>query len=126
MATKLFSESILNTIRKAQVIGIKAGKGRHRVIAVWAVVVNNRVFIRSWSLKTQSWYAAFRENPTGELHIAGRKIRIRPVFVRSESLKNKISAAYAEKYHTPGSLRFVREMSRRKSRNTSTGLVPIR
>lgn len=121
-----FPNSTLNTIRKSPVIGIKAGKGRHRVIAVWAVVVNNRVFIRSWSLKKNSWYTAFRENPVGELHMGNRKIRIRPVFVRSESLKDKISAAYAEKYHTPGSRRFVREMSRRKSRNTSTGLVPFR
>ena len=119
-------DSILSAIRKSQIIGIKAGKGRHRVIAVWAVVVKNRVFIRSWSLKKNSWYTAFRENPVGELHWGNRKVRIRPVFVRSESLKDKISAAYAEKYHTPGSRKFVKEMSRRKSRNTSTGLVPIR
>ena len=117
---------ILNVIRKSQIIGIKAGKGHHRVIAVWAVVVNHRVFIRSWSLKKNSWYTSFRENPVGELHIGKRTIRIRPVFVRSESLKDKVSAAYAEKYHTPGSRRFVREMSRRKSRDTTTGLVPLR
>ena len=121
-----FTKSILNAVRKAQVIGIKAGKYPHRVIAVWAVVVKNRVYIRSWSLSNHSWYTAFRENPIGELHISGRKILIRPVFVRSEPLKAEVSAAYAEKYHTAGSARFVKEMSGRKSRNTTTGLVPLR
>lgn len=122
---KTLPTTILSAVNKSQVIGIKAGKGRHRVIAVWAVVVNKRVFIRSWSLKKNSWYTAFRENPVGELHLGNRKIRIRPVFVRSELLKNKISAAYAKKYHTPGSMRFVKDMSRRRSRDTSTGLVPL-
>ncbi len=124
MAT--FSKPILNTILKSQVIGIKAGKAPHRVIAVWAVAVKNRVFIRSWSHKERSWYHAFRKDRVGELHLGSRKIRIRPVFVRSEGLKDNVSNAYAEKYRTPGSVRFVRDMSGRKSRNTTTELVPLR
>ncbi|MND03276.1 hypothetical protein D3C83_230220 [compost metagenome] len=61
----------------------------------------------------------------GELHLGTRKIRIRPVFVRSGKLKNEVSKAYAEKYHTPGSVRFVKDMSRTRSRNTTTELAPL-
>jgi hypothetical protein len=121
-----FPNSILNTISNSPVIGIKAGKAPHRVIAVWAVVVNNRVFIRSWGHKERSWYHAFRKDRVGELHFGSRKIRIRPVFVRSEELKHLVSKAYAEKYHTPGSVRFVKDMSRSRSRNTTTELAPLR
>jgi len=125
MATA-FPKPILNTIRKSQAIGIKAGKARHRVIAVWTVVVKNRVFIRSWSHKKRSWYHAFRKDRVGELHLGPRKIRIRPVFVRSEVLKDLVSKAYAEKYHSPGSVRFVKDMSRSRSRDTTTELAPLR
>lgn len=122
----VFPKSTLNNILKSPAIGIKAGKARHRVIAVWIVVVKNRVFIRSWSHKKRSWYHAFRNDRVGELHLGPRKIRIRPVFVRSEALKDLVSKAYAEKYHTPGSVRFVKDMSRRRSRNTTTELAPLR
>lgn len=117
---------ILNTIRKSPVIGIKAGKAPHRVIAVWAVVVKNRVFMRSWSHKERSWYHAFKKDRVGELHLGTRKIRIRPVFVRSGKLMDEVSKAYAEKYHTPGSAKFVKDMSRTRSRNTTTELAPLR
>ncbi|GJQ19788.1 MAG: hypothetical protein HBSIN02_01430 [Bacteroidia bacterium] len=108
------------------VVGIKAGRGRHRVLPVWAVVVSHRVFIRSWSLKPTGWHFVFRRYRVGSLHVGNRAIPIRPVFIRSERLKSAVSRAYAEKYHTPGSRRFVKDLSGKKSRDTTTELVPQR
>lgn len=122
----MFSKPVLALISRSMVIGIKAGRARHRVLPVWAVVVTNRVFIRSWSLKPTGWYFVFRRDPVGVLHVGNRAVRIRAVFPRSDRLKSAVSRAYAEKYHTPGSRRFVRDLSGKQSRNTTTELVPRR
>jgi hypothetical protein len=56
--------------------------------------------------------------------VDGRGIPVRAVFTRSERLQDAVSRAYLEKYHTPGSLRFARDLGRPKSRATTTELVP--
>jgi hypothetical protein len=40
-------------------------------------------------------------------------------------IKEIIAAAYREKYHTPGTVQYVRDMSHRKSRDTTTELMPL-
>src|SRR6185436_11250281 len=60
-----FPREIVEAIRKGQVLGIRAGTQPHRVIAIWAVVVEGRVFVRSWSLKPRSWWRTSLEDPRG-------------------------------------------------------------
>ena len=119
-----FTAAVVEAVRAAQVVGIRAGRGPHRVIAVWAVVVERRVFIRSWSLKPRSWYRAFLDDPVGILQVAGVEHRVRAVRTRSERLKDLVSRAYLTKYCTPGAVRFARDLGRSKSRETTTELVP--
>jgi len=125
MKAKRFPANILAAIREEKILGIRAGTGPHRIIGIWAVVVEGRVFVRSWSLKPRSWYRTFLEEPRGVIQVGKRKIRIRAVQTRSERLKDEVSEAYREKYNTPGSIKFVNDMSRVKSRNTTTELVPL-
>jgi len=106
------------------ILAIRAGRGRHRVIGVWAVVVGDRVFVRSWGVKPGGWYAAFVRDPSGIIRIAGRSVRVRAVRTRSERIRDAVSRAYAEKYNTPGSLKYVRDLSRPRCRATTTELVP--
>jgi len=120
-----FPEDILAAIRKEKILGMRAGReSTHRVIGIWAVVVEGRVFVRSWSLKPRSWWRTFLEDPYGSLSIGEREISIRAVQTRSERLKDLVSRAYQEKYNTPGSIQYVKDMSRKKSRDTTTELVP--
>jgi len=49
---------------------------------------------------------------------------VRAVQTRSLRLKDAVDRAYLEKYHTPGSLKFARDLGRKKSRETTTELVP--
>jgi hypothetical protein len=121
-----FPNDILATIRKEKILGIRAGKdSTHRVIGIWAVVVEGRVFVRSWSLKPRSWWRTFLEDPYGMILVGKKEISIRAVQTRSERLKDLVNAAYKEKYNTTGSIQYVKEMSRKKSRDTTTELVPI-
>ena len=123
---KSFPEQILATLQKEKIMGIRAGKeSTHRVIGVWVVIVEKRVFVRSWSMKPRSWWRTFLEDPYGSLIVGNTEIRIRAVQTRSERLKDLVSQAYKEKYNTPGSIQYVKEMSRGKSRDTTTELVPL-
>ena len=123
---QLFSDEILATIRKDKIIGIRAGKdSAHRVIGIWVVVVQGRVFVRSWSMKPRSWWRTFLEDPLGIITVGTEEIPIRAVQTRSEKLKDMVSAAYKEKYNTPGSIQYVNDMSSKKSRDTTTELVSI-
>lgn len=121
-----FPDEVLESIRKEKIIGIRAGSdSTHRVIGIWAVVVERRVFVRSWSMKPRSWWRSFLEDPQGIMTVGTQEFRIRSIQTRSERLKDLVSAAYREKYNTPGSVQFVKDMSRKKSRDTTTELVPI-
>jgi hypothetical protein len=121
-----FPQELLATIHKDKILGIRAGKdSTHRIIGLWVVVVERRVFVRSWSLKPRSWWRTFLEDRYGSMFVGEREIHIRAVHTRSERLKDLVSQAYKEKYNTPGSIQFVKDMSRKKSRDTTTELVPV-
>jgi len=124
-AKERFTDDILAAIRKEKILGIRAGSEPHRTIGIWAVVVEGRVFVRSWSLKPRSWHRTFLKDPYGRIFIAEREIPVRAVHTRSERLKDMVSLAYKEKYNTPGSIQYVKDMSRTKSRDTTTELVPF-
>jgi hypothetical protein len=123
-AARGFPKEVVTAIRDGKILGIRAGTKPHRIIGIWAVVVENRVFVRSWSRKPRSWYRAFLEEPVGVIEVDGREIPVRAVFTRSERLKTAVDRAYREKYSTPGSLHFVRGFARKKRRDTTTELVP--
>ena len=124
-ANKRFSRSVVQAIAKDKILGIRAGTGDHRFIGIWVVVVDGRVFVRSWDVKPTGWYHVFREEPRGVIQAAGREIRIRAVPVRSERLKAAVDDAYFEKYNTPGALKYSRGFKRsKKRRDTTTELVP--
>ena len=123
-AKRRFTDDILSAIGDGKILGIRAGTQPHRFIGIWAVVVEGRVFVRSWSLKPRSWYRTFLDEPRGTINVAGREIPVRAVRTRSERLKAAIDRAYLEKYNTPGSIKYARDMGGEKSRATTTELVP--
>ena len=124
-AKRCFPKAVVTAIRDSQILGIRAGTKPHRVIGIWAVVVEGRVFVRSYSLKPRSWYRTFREEPRGIIVVDEREIKVRSIFTRSERLKKAVDRAYREKYNTPGSLHFVKGFRVKKRRDTTTELVPL-
>ena len=120
-----FARDVVAAIRDGKILGICAGSQPHRFIGIWAVVVEGRVFVRSWSLKPRSWYRTFLEEPRGTINVNGRELPVRAVRTRSERLKDAIDQAYLEKYKTPGSVKYAQDMGGKKSRDTTTELVPL-
>jgi len=123
--TRRFPKNILATLTKSKILGIKAGTKPHRFIGIWHVVVEDRVFVRSWTLKPNGWYRTFLEEPCGKIQVGNRSLAIRSVQTKSERLKKGVDSAYAERYNTPGSVMFVRGFRQTKRRNTTTELVPF-
>ena len=124
-ASKRFPPRVVSSVRDAMIIGIRAGTAPHRIIGIWAVVVEGRVFVRSWKMSARSWFTAFIEKPEGVIEVSGRRMRVRAVQTRSERLKDLVSRAYLEKYHTPGSMKYSRGFASAKRRETTTELVPL-
>jgi hypothetical protein len=81
--------------------------------------------VRSWSLKPRSWYRTFLKEPRGAIHIAGREMPVRAVRTRSERLKDAVDRAYLDKYNTPASIKYARDLRRPTCRATTTELVPL-
>jgi hypothetical protein len=119
-----FASEVVDRIRDGKILGIRAGTKPHRFIGIWAVVVERRVFVRSWSLKPRSWYRTFLEEPRGTINVDGREFPVRAVQTRSERLKKAVDRAYLNKYNTPGSIKYAQDLGRAKSRATTTELVP--
>ncbi|MGZ8779727.1 MAG: DUF2255 family protein [Thermoanaerobaculia bacterium] len=116
---------MVDWVTKSKILGIRAGSGTHRIIGIWVVVVERRVFVRSWSMKERSWWRTFLEDPTGIIEADGKRLPIRAIRTRSERLKDAVDKAYAAKYNTPGSLQYVKDFRAKKRRDTTTELVPV-
>ena len=119
-----FSKPALAALDAAKIVGVRSGTA-HRFTGVWVVVVNGRVFVRSWNDKPTGWHRAFLDEPLGSIQApAGREIRVRARKVRGERLLDAIDAAYAEKYDTPASQKWVRGFAQARRRATTTELTP--
>jgi hypothetical protein len=120
-----YDDAILAAIAKSKVLGIRAGSGTHRIIGIWAVVVERRVFVRSWDVKANGWNHTLVEEPRGTVAIEGHEIPVRAVRTRSERLLKAIDEAYAKKYNTPASLKYVKGFRLKRRRETTTELIPL-
>ena len=124
-STKRFTRPVLSAIHESKILGVRAGfRSDHRFIGIWAVVVDGRVFARSWTLTPGGWYRIFLEDPRGTLQVGEREVRIRAVPARSERIRDAVERAYAEKYPTPGSVRYVRGFKTKRRRETTMEFVP--
>ena len=122
---KRFSRAVVDAVDDAGIMGIKAGaKSDHKFTGVWPVVVNGRVYARSWTLKKDGWYHAFLDDPLGILQIGGREIRVRAVRARSERVRDKVEDAYAAKYDTKASQKYVRGFRSARRREATMEFVP--
>jgi hypothetical protein len=119
------SRLVVKAIHESKILGVRAGaRSDHRFIGIWPVVVDGRVFARSWTLKPGGWYRTFLGDPMGTIQIGAREIKVRAVPARSERVRDAVERAYAEKYPTPGSTKYVRGFRTRRRRDTTIEFVP--
>jgi hypothetical protein len=123
--TRRLSRSVVAAIDGSKILGVRAGaRSDHRFIGIWVVVVDGRVFARSWTLKAAGWYRRFLGDPLGTIQVGERQLRIRAVPARGERIRDAVERAYAEKYSTPGSVKYVRGFRTPRRRETTVEFLP--
>ena len=101
-----FAGDVVEAARGAKIIGVRAGT-EHRYTGVWVVVVDGRVFVRSWNDKPTGWFRAFRKQPSGTIQVGGIEVPVRARPVRGARIRDAVTAAFGEKYDTKASQKWV-------------------
>jgi len=123
--SRRFSRTVVAAIDQSKILGIRAGaRSDHRFIGIWPVVVDGRVFARSWKQAAGGWYRAFLDDPLGALQVGERQIRVRVMRMRHARIRDAVERAYAVKYPTPGSVKYVRGFRTVRRRETTMEFVP--
>jgi hypothetical protein len=123
-AARRFPGPALEELANAKILGVRAG-AEHRYTGVWVVVVEGRAFVRSWNDKATGWYRAFRAEPRGSIQLAGRDIAVRARQTRGARLRDAVTRAYAGKYSTKASEKWVRGLAEPRRAVTTLELVPV-
>ena len=119
--------SVAAAIDRSTILRIRAGTGSaHRFTGVWPIVIDGRVFARSWTMKPGGWYRTFLEDPCGTIAIGQREIPVRAIPVRSERIRDMMERAYATKYPTAASRPYVRGFRTARRREATIEFVPRR
>ena len=118
-----FDDAIVEAARSAKILGVRSGT-EHRYTGVWVVVVDDRVFVRSWNDKPTGWFRAFKKEPIGTIQIGKLEIPVRGKPVRSSRIRDAVTAALAEKYNTKGSQQWVKGFRESERVLTTLEFVP--
>ena len=118
-----FTKTIIEAAQSAKIMGVRAGT-EHKYTGVWVVVVEGRIFARSWSDKPTGWFRAFRKQPAGTIQIGEREISVRGKLVRSARILNSVTMAFGEKYHTKASQKWVDGFAEPERLATTLEFIP--
>jgi hypothetical protein len=121
--TARFTEAVVEAFRSAKIIGVRAGT-EHRYTGVWVVVVDERVFVRSWNDKPTGWFRAFRKQPSGTAQVGELEIPVRARLAGGARVRDAVTAALGEKYNTKGSRKWVEGFAEPARVRTTLELVP--
>jgi hypothetical protein len=120
--SRRFSDQELEALERSKILGVRSGAD-HRYTGVWVVLVGRRVFVRSWNDKPTGWYRAFRAEPRGSITVGTTEIAVRGQHVRSERIREAVTEAYAAKYDTKASEKWVRGFADAEREATTLELV---
>src|SRR6266542_116379 len=96
-----FSRPLVALINESKILGIRAGaRAGHRFIGIWAVVVNGRVFARSWTLKAGGWYRTFLDDSRGAMQVGEREVPLRAIRVRGTRISDAAHPDGAKRHLT--------------------------
>lgn len=97
--TKKFSKTFLKSVSETQITSVRAGKDREKFTGIWMVVVEDRIFGRSYNLSERSWYTALSKGETGDIKCGKEIIPVKgskPADIKI--ITEAINRAYGKKY----------------------------
>jgi len=99
MDMKHFSKTFLKCINETQITSVRAGNDREKFTGIWMVVVDGRIFGRSYSLSERSWYTALSNGETGDIKCVKEVVPVKgkkPTDI--DAINAAINKAYEKKY----------------------------
>src|ERR1044072_1951103 len=96
---KKFSKAFLKCISETQITSVRAGEGREKFTGIWMVVVDERIFARSYQLSERSWYTALSSGDSGDIKCGKEVVPIKgskPADIKI--ITRAINKAYEKKY----------------------------
>jgi hypothetical protein len=99
MNMKHFSKAFLKCINETQITSVRAGKGREKFTGIWMVVVEGRIFARSYTLSERSWYTTLLDGDTGDIKCGKEIVAVKgskPLDIKT--ITEAINKAYEKKY----------------------------
>lgn len=96
---KKFSKAFLKCISETQITSVRAGKDREKFTGIWMVVVEDRIFARSYNLSERSWFTALSSGDIGDIKCGKEIIPVKGVKPKDiKQLTDAINKAYEKKY----------------------------
>ena len=124
-APRRFPAAVIRALDEAKILGVRAGmRSDHRFTGIWVVVVEGRAFGRSWTVRPNGWYTTFRNERRGTIQVGERRLRVEGKPVRSARILDAVEAAYATKYATPASKKWVRGFRTARRRAATMEFIP--
>jgi hypothetical protein len=118
--------SPLDYIRQHNLIGLRAGQNRSSFLEIWMVVVDHRIFARSWGLAEKSWFNAFSADPLGAIRCGDQVVPVRAVVPADlPQLNSRISQAYLDKYDSGANSPYAQGIIRPEHVARTMELVPL-
>ncbi len=124
LATALHWLAAVERIAAQEMVEVRAGHTGHRPLPIWMVVVQDRVFVRSWRASGPlGWAAIMAREGSGAIRLAHEEIAVTAAPIRSPALNGAISDAYRAKY---GRFVEVEDMVAEPSTLTTLELTPVK
>ena len=121
---KSFGETATAWLETTKYVKVRAGS-THRFVHVWIVVVDGRVFARSWNNRPDGWFAAFLKEGHGAVQIDGKDVPVRARRVTREPVIDAVTKAYGDKYTTKPNKKYVSGFADKERRVNTLELVPV-
>jgi len=118
-----FAATVVEALRTAKILGVRAGTD-HRYTGVWVVVVDGRVFVRSWNDKPTGWFRAFKKQPNGTIQVGELEMPVRGKRVSGVRIRDAVTVAFGEKYNTKGSRKWVEGFAEPERLLTTLEFIP--
>ena len=118
-----FPPDVVDAFNNAKILGVRSGS-EHKHTGIWVVVVNGRVYVRSWNDKPTGWFRAFKREPEGWVQVGERELPVRARFPRSANILEAVTNAYAQKYNTKGSRKWVEGFAEPARQLTTLEFIP--
>ena len=78
--TQRLSQTVIAAADTAKILGVKAGRSSdHRFTGVWPIVVEGRLFARSWTVTPGGWFATLAADPRLGRAEAFRRAMLEPI-----------------------------------------------